>query len=38
MQKKIFLKPITEGNGMMVLVDSQGKKFAWPTNNERNGP
>ena len=36
MQKKIFLKPITEGNGMMVLVDSQGKKFAWPTNNERN--
>tara|TARA_B100000287_G_scaffold410154_1_gene438219 strand:- start:132 stop:1346 length:1215 start_codon:yes stop_codon:yes gene_type:complete len=36
MQKKIFLKPITEGNGMMVLVDAQGKKFAWPTNDKRN--
>ena len=35
MQKKIFLKPIDK-NGNKVLVDSQGKKFTWPTNDSRN--
>jgi len=34
--QKCFLKPITDTNGMMVLVDVQGKKFQWPTNDSRN--
>ncbi len=34
--QKCFLKPITDTNGMMVLVDVQGKKFSWPTNDGRN--
>jgi len=34
--QKCFLKPITDTNGTMVLVDVQGKKFQWPTNDSRN--
>ena len=34
--QKCFLKPIQDTNGTMVLVDAQGKKFSWPTNDQRN--
>ena len=35
MQTKIFLKPIDD-NGKKVMVDAQGKKYAWPTKDARN--
>ena len=35
MQTKIFLKPIDD-NGKHVMVDAQGKKYSWPSNDARN--
>jgi hypothetical protein len=35
MQTKITLLPVEE-NGSKYLKDIQGKKFQWPTNDERN--
>ena len=34
--QKCFLKPIVDDDKSMVLVDAQGKKFSWPTNDQRN--
>ena len=34
--QKCFLKPTQDSNGVMILVDMQGKKFQWPTNDGRN--
>ena len=34
--QKCFLKPTQDSNGVMILVDLQGKKFQWPTNDGRN--
>ena len=33
--QKCFLKPIDDNN-TKVLVDAQGKKFSWPTKDQRN--
>ena len=35
MQNKIYLKPI-QSDGRSILIDLQGKKYAWPNNNKRN--
>jgi len=35
MQTKIYLKPILS-DGRPILIDLQGKKYAWPNNNQRN--